>query len=70
VVDRWHTLSGFRRREVPKHMHQDSRYCELRNADGVKDVEKSTRECIGVSAYRDSGVGKVSCLTSRVAKSR
>jgi hypothetical protein len=32
-------------------------------------VEKSTREHIEVSAYRGSGVGKVSCLASRVAKS-
>jgi hypothetical protein len=54
----------------PETLHQDSRYCELRNADGVKDVESQTRACVGVSAYRESGVGDTSCSTSRVPKSR
>jgi hypothetical protein len=50
--------------EVPKQLYQDSQYCKLRNADGAKVLKSQTHACVGVSAYRDSGVGKSSCLTS------
>jgi hypothetical protein len=57
--------------EVPKHLHQDSRYREVRNPDiGDVALKGQTREYIGVSANRDSGVGEPSWLTSRVSKLR
>jgi hypothetical protein len=68
-VDRWHTISGFVVRS-PETLHQDSRYCEVRNADGVKDVEKSNSRVyrsFGISGFGSRGT---SCSTSRVPKSR
>jgi hypothetical protein len=58
-------------REVPKQLHQDSRYREVQNPDrGDGMLRGQSRVCVRVSAYRDSGVREPSFSTSRVSKSR
>jgi hypothetical protein len=57
--------------EVPRLLHQDSRYREVRSPDRSEVALKfKARECIGVSENRDSGVEETSFSTSRSLKSR
>jgi hypothetical protein len=71
VEDRWHSI-GDREKESPESI--DIRIRDPANSEIPIEVTGSGKDnshvCIGVSAYRVSGVGKSKCLISRVAKSR
>jgi hypothetical protein len=69
-VDRWHTISEFHGKKSRNICIRIRDTAKSEIPTEVKALKSQTRECIGVSAYRDSGVGKTSCSTSRVPKSR
>jgi hypothetical protein len=68
VEDRWHTVSEFEGKYSPETL-------DIRIRDPVKPEipievtgsgKVNSHMYVGVSAYRASGVGKTSCLVSRV----
>jgi hypothetical protein len=58
-VDRWHAVSGFRGEKSQKFMHLGFAILRTPKRRGTEGpLNSQSRECIGETTYRGSGVGK------------